>query len=63
MATAECARCGKEFELPRQRGRPAKKCEECRNSAKTGPSVSVKVDRLEMLLRSRGQHIDQNRKD
>lgn len=45
---AQCKSCGKTFELPKQRGRPPVKCEDCRNGktkAKQDTSREAKSER------------------
>jgi len=61
-----CEECLQEFELPKTRGRPPKRCVTCRENHPK-PTVSVgsldRVANLEMLLKSRGTHISQNRSE
>ncbi len=66
----KCSICGTELVIHQGRGRPAKKCPSCRVLSSQRP-ITVKekltsteiVDNLETMLRSRGTHIAQNRKD
>jgi DNA-directed RNA polymerase subunit RPC12/RpoP len=66
MGSRVCIECSHEFDIPRQRGRPATRCPSCRDNKVTEVKVQpqydskTRVDNLEMLLKSRGTHISQN---
>lgn len=67
-----CASCKEVKAIPSRRGRPPKYCNECTNNgdvqdyevdrlARERAIANERCDRLEMMLRSRGTHIKQNR--
>lgn len=63
-----CKKCGDVFARPTQRGRPpsfCKKCDEEKLPETEQRQITAKerVDRLEMMLRSRNTHIGQHRDD
>ncbi len=59
-----CRSCGLEFDVPRKRGRPPVVCDDCRETPQPKEekvSTKDRVDRLEMLLKSQGKHITQQK--
>lgn len=63
--TINCRACRNDFTMPAKQGRKPVHCPACSAPGTTKSSVSnagnAVVDRLEMMLRSRGTHISQNR--
>jgi hypothetical protein len=64
----QCRDCSEIFYRKSQRGRPPVRCGACEEKALPLDDVKLanakaRVDRLEMLLKSRNNHISQNRKD
>lgn len=68
----QCQECGFHYYTNGKRGRPPKRCAPCKDNTPraTNPEADAEirrrkaretVDRLEMMLRSRGSHISQNR--
>lgn len=76
MMSLLCAACNEIFAIPARRGRPPKFCSKCGGDPDTVDrvtssqdaeekaerliSANERIDRLEMLLKSRGTHISQN---
>lgn len=65
--TEICEACQKKFALPGTKGRPPKRCVDCRSKPKVPTKVKEKlssveiVDRLEEALKRSGRHISQHR--
>ena len=74
MMNLFCGQCENVFAIPARRGRPPKFCQKCTSGGayessdgeaelreKKRIEAEARVDRLEMLLKSRGSHISQHR--
>lgn len=71
MMTIQCRHCTEIFAIPARRGRPQYYCDQCISSG-LAPTSDVatrdrkeqlakeRIDRLEIMLRSRGLHLKQN---
>lgn len=74
MMPCFCHKCEEIFSIPSRRGRPPKFCDNCIKSGEVPvyeeekresdiDAAKARVDRLEMMLRSRGTHIKQNQQN
>lgn len=72
MMSCFCQSCNEVFSIPSRRGRPPKYCTRCIKGGETQTHdeayrdalqerANERVDNLEMLLRSRGTHIKQQK--
>lgn len=71
MMACFCFNCNEIFSIPSRRGRPPKFCDKCTQAGEIPNyeeerrendknEAEARIDRLEMMLRSRGTHIKQN---
>jgi uncharacterized Zn finger protein len=64
----QCKVCSEIFVVKTRRGRPPTRCGDCEGKALPVAEVKLidaneRMDRLEIMLKSRGNHISQHRKD
>jgi hypothetical protein len=61
-----CRTCGGDFEYQPKRGRPPVACSVCKAAPKVAEekiSAKQRVDRLELMLRVRNTHVEQQKDD